>query len=113
MKTIDQIGLTSVQKRALDEINELLRKSFSIESITLFGSMSRGEADAESDIDILIITNELLNRETRHHITDIVFEINLRYDTNFSTLVLDKTNWEGVYSVLPLKKEILRDGVIL
>lgn len=113
MKTIEQIGLTPLQKKALGEIKEQLEKSFRIESITLYGSVSRGEADLESDIDLLIITEEFLNRETRHQITDIVFEINLKYNTNFSTLVLDKKNWEGVYSVLPLKTEILRDGVIL
>jgi hypothetical protein len=33
-------------------------------------------------------------------------------ETNFSTLVVDLDTWEtGIISVLPLREEILRDGV--
>jgi hypothetical protein len=55
-----------------------------------------------------------MERVKRHQITDITFDINLKYDTNFSTLVLDKETWEnGEFSVFPLKEEILRDGIRL
>jgi len=113
MKTIDQIKLSGKQKEALKEIRKQLVNLFDIVSITIYGSVSRGDADTESDIDLLIITKSQIERTKRHKITDIVFEVNLKYDTNFSTLVLDKRNWDGVYSVLPLKEEILRDGVML
>ncbi len=41
--------------------------------------------------------------QVRHQI-DIVFEINLRFDTNVSTLVVDRKSWESrLFSVLPPK----------
>jgi len=44
----------------------------------------------------------------------MVFGINLRYGTNFSTLVVDLNLWEdGFVSVLPLREEILKDGIIV
>lgn len=50
----------------------------------------------------------------RHQITDIVCEVNLQYDTNFSSLVVDRNAWDnGMFSILPLREEILRDGVAL
>ena len=81
-------------------------------AITLYGSAARQEADQESDIDLLIVTELPLPRQVRHQITDIVFEINLRFDTNISTLVVDRKSWEsGLFSVLPLHDEIIREGV--
>jgi len=44
--------------------------------------------------------------------TDIVFDVNLQFGTNFSTLVVDQESWEaGIISVLPLRNEIIRDGI--
>jgi predicted nucleotidyltransferase len=114
MKTLDQVELSQDQRQALAEIRERLADSFDIEAIKLFGSASRGETDEESDIDLLIITRIPLRRIVRHQITDIVCEINLKYDTNLSTLVVDQESWDtGVYSVLPLHDEILREGIAL
>lgn len=80
----------------------------------LFGSMVRGEGDDESDVDILVITKKPLNRWERHEITDLVCEINLRYGSNLSTLVVDHKSWErGPVSFLPIKDEIEKEGMLL
>lgn len=114
MKTIGQIQLTPSQQSALAELRRRLSGSFGIQSITLYGSVARGEADSESDIDLLIVTEYPLKRPMRHQITDIVCEVNLHYDTNFSSLVVDRNAWEnGLFTILPLKEEILREGVAL
>jgi predicted nucleotidyltransferase len=100
--------------KALKEIRRRLFDSFDIEALCLFGSVVRNEAGEGSDIDLLIITEQPLKRPVRHQITEIVFEINLQYDTNFSTLVVDRTAWEeGLFSVLPIRDEIMREGVTL
>jgi len=80
--------------------------------LVLYGSFARGQADEESDVDLLIVTGRPLTRFERHEITDVAFEVNLQYDTNFSTLVVDLKSWEsGMFSVLPIRDEIIRDGI--
>ena len=102
------------QSLAFDELKKNLLKLFPITTIILYGSYARREQDGESDIDLLIVTERVLLRHERNTITDIVFEINLKYDTNFSTLVVDNDSWEsGYFTVLPIKQEILKDGVKL
>lgn len=104
--------LSATQFGALAALKGQLHAAFQIEGITLYGSVARGEAGNESDIDLLILTTRRLSRPERHQITAIIFEINLRYDTNFSSLVIDRAAWEsGLASVLPIRAEILRDGI--
>ena len=80
--------------------------------LVLYGSFARGQADPESDVDLLVVTTHPLTRWERHEITDMVFDVNLQHGTNFSTLVIDAKSWEtGIISVLPIRDEIIRDGV--
>ena len=112
--TDKNFGLSSAEISALKILKEKIAKQFKIADVILYGSVACGKTDLESDIDLLILTLEPLSREKRHVITDIVFEINLEYNTNFSTLVIDKESWEkGYFSVLPIKEEILKEGLPL
>ncbi|MCX6164869.1 MAG: nucleotidyltransferase domain-containing protein [Ignavibacteriae bacterium] len=42
----------------IKEISDTIRKNFNIDKIILFGSHQKGQANEESDIDLLIILNE-------------------------------------------------------
>lgn len=92
MKRLDDIALTPIQCQALDELRRRLFDKFDIENLILYGSVARGKADEESDLDLLILTAQPLTRLVRHEITDLVFEVNLGYGTNFSTLVVDRAS---------------------
>lgn len=113
MKAIDDTILTQSQAQALIEIKNQIKEKFKIENIILYGSIVRGDFDEESDIDLLIITVDVLPRRVRHEITDIVFDVNLKYETNYSTFVVDRSSWKtGPYSILPIHDEIEREGVV-
>jgi len=112
MKNINDILLASNQYQALNELKQKLFAEFAIESLSLYGSVARGEADEESDLDLLIVTMQPLARTARHKITDMVFDINLRYGTNFSTFVVDRESWAtGVFSILPFREEVLKESI--
>lgn len=114
MAIIEENILNNEQITALEEIKNKIKNKFEIERIILYGSVVRKEMDEESDIDLLIITKKALQREVRHVITDIVFEVNLKYGTNYSTLVVDENSWEdGPYSILPIHEEIEKEGVVV
>lgn len=112
MRQLNDVPLTLAQREALAELRQRFSAAFEVEGIVLFGLAARGEADEESDLDLLILTKQPLARPTRHRITDLIVDINLRHDTNLSSLVIDRESWEtGAASVLPIHDEILRDGV--
>ncbi|TAL34000.1 MAG: nucleotidyltransferase domain-containing protein [Spirochaetes bacterium] len=114
MTTLTETSIDPKIKAALKAAKAKITAHFDVETMILFGSVARGDGDEESDADILVLTRRLLTREERHGITDIVFEINLEMGTNLSTVVVDSESWEhGMYSVLPLRSEIRRDGILI
>jgi predicted nucleotidyltransferase len=114
MKQIEDLSISSEQIQALKDLKRRLNDEFRIDELILYGSVARNQPDDESDIDLLVLTTKPLTRFERHKITDVVFEINLQYGTNFSTLVLDSGSWQaGPISVLPLRDEIFKDGIML
>ena len=55
-----------------------------------------------------------ISRFKRPEITDIVFDVNLLFASNFSTLVVDQESWgAGIVSILPLGAEMIRDEIRL
>ena len=112
LKQIDDISISPDQLAALSEIKQRLLATCEIKALVLYGSLARGQADEESDVDLLVVTARPLTRLERHEITNVVFEVNLQHGTNFSTLVVDLESWEtGIISVLPIRDEIIRDGI--
>jgi len=61
--------------------------------MVLYGSRARGDYNNESDIDIAIIVRGL-TRGLKNQILDIVADIELKYLTPLSTLVLSEEDFE-------------------
>jgi predicted nucleotidyltransferase len=54
-------NLRSIRKKLVEKIN----KTFPVKKIILFGSYARGETTKDSDIDLLVITEEKISFEER------------------------------------------------
>jgi len=104
-------------KSELDSINKLydhLKNAWPEAKFKLFGSKATGKFDKESDIDILILLPCNVSEKIRGQIIDIVFDINLEFDTNISPLILSKSEWEtGFIPLLPIHYYIEKEGVTL
>jgi uncharacterized protein len=84
------------------------------EQVILFGSVARGEAGEGSDIDLLALTHEEVSHRTRNMISDLIFEVNFKYQTNLSIVVADSPSWKnGILSLTPFYNEVRRDGLYL
>jgi predicted nucleotidyltransferase len=77
-------------RAAIQAVRNRLTAECSVERLMLFGSVVRGEADAESDADLLIVLTERPTAQVRDRITSLILDINLAYDTNLSELIVDR-----------------------
>lgn len=112
VKTLEDIPLTENDRRAVEEAATLLRTCLPVSRITLFGSKARGLDDAESDIDLLVLTSRPVNRTERGEMVRSLFDLELRREVVITPLIIAEEDWEhGLYQVLPLRREVERDGV--
>lgn len=106
------ISLSARETQALAWLKREVQDQFAVEEFILFGSKARGNAEEESDVDLLIITRvPFKNRNEHHRVTRLVTTANRLFDTNFSALVIDSEKWHGLVSYLPIYDEIEREGI--
>ena len=111
MKDINEV-LNKNQLDVVDIFKKNISRKYEIASIIIFGSTVRGEGGEGSDLDILVVTKTKLSHQDRHEIQKEATKLNWQYDTNISTIIVDEYNWEkGLYSLMLIKEEVLRDGV--
>lgn len=105
--------LSKSEQDALLELKKHLLDKYNLVEIKLFGSKVRGDADKESDIDVLIVLKEV-NNTIEDEIFDICFEIDLKYDVVLSAIVYSKAEFnDSLNRVTPFYKSIEKEGVPL
>ena len=82
------ISILKKEKNAILAFKKALNDSLrnNIISLSLFGSTARGDSDGDSDIDILIVLNEI-SWEITKEISRISLDIDLKYNVNISPTV--------------------------
>ncbi len=82
--------------------------------IILYGSRARGTARADSDWDFLILLPDTVNKTLEMRIKDALYDIELETGMVLSSIVRSKKEWfSSRYRVVPLRKEIEKDGIAI
>jgi predicted nucleotidyltransferase len=82
-------------------------------SVILFGSKARGDYDAESDVDLLLVLPDV-SLSLRDHVRDIAADVSLDYSTYLSTRVWSEAYFEEQMRIkTSLFQEVKKDGVEL
>jgi predicted nucleotidyltransferase len=94
------------------EIQTLKRQILPNEVVILFGSQARGDAQKDSDWDLLV----LLNKSKRNFIEDNdkyaypFVELGWNYGVAINPILYTKEQWEQG-KVFPFYKNVMRDGI--
>jgi len=97
---------------ALNEIKASIEVLFPVEQFILFGSKARGDDNEFSDIDLLAVINSTLSGIDKRKISNAVFEVNLKRNTQFSIVSVTTSDFHSeVWSRLPLFRIIALEGI--
>jgi len=103
-----------ISERRREAVEEFVRRALSrygdrIESIILFGSVARGEAKEDSDIDILVVTKKEDFR-LRRMLIEIAFDILLDTGENISVKALSKDEFER-HKNFSFLRSVISEGI--
>lgn len=114
MKCMNDIELKQHDREAIVDAVRLLRARLPVERIVLYGSKARGTDDAESDIDLLVLTSREIEWRERGAIIEALFDVEMAHGVVISTLVVPAGEWErGRYAVLPIHDAIEASAVLV
>ena len=114
MKTLSVLNLKENERNALLELKEKLLQKFPNVEIILYGSKARGDSDEESDIDLLILLDSEVSRQVREKITEITYDLELKYDVVFGIIVEDRDFWNSpLANAMPLHWNVDKEGILI
>jgi predicted nucleotidyltransferase len=71
-----------------------------LKGLFLFGSYARDEADEESDVDLLIVLDEVEDYTKEIGATsELISELSLKYDLSLSRVFASETNWRSNHTL--------------
>ena len=107
--------LASQERRAIDQYVACIRDRFPgrILSVALFGSKARGDADTESDIDLIVLVDSE-DSEFRSELWRIASDLSLEHNVVLSVRVYAQDRWAEAKRIhLPFSCAIAADCIPL
>ena len=81
--------------------------------VILYGSRARGDARANSDWDVLILTDYPTDLKQESIFRDDLYELELQTGESFSVFAYSKSEWHGKQSITPFYGNVSREGIAL
>jgi len=105
--------MNPIEKKIIDAFTLLTKKKLSVHRIELFGSRARGDADPDSDMDVLVIVDNL-PPELEDYISECAWEAGFEYGIVLVPVVFTRDEWEnGPVRYSLLAEAIRAEGVRL
>src|SRR5437870_5195708 len=87
--------MTPKERHLLDQFKVLLAQRVKLRSLVLFGSRARGDADDQSDLDVLVAVEDHVDEIVRQAVSDCAWEASFASGIVLSPVVVSRQEWEN------------------
>ncbi len=85
--------------------------SLGVESVTLYGSVARGEAGSQSDVDILVVVDKGEPWRIRRSLYELIYPVIAVMGVDISLVVVRREDWLGMLASRdPFAVSVLKEG---
>lgn len=106
--------MNEAEKAVLGRLKGLLRQRVQLDELILFGSRARGDAEAESDMDVLVVLADGADAEAREAVSDCAWEAGFDEGIVIVPIVFTRSEWQrGPERHSLLAQSIRAEGVRL
>ncbi|MFO7651978.1 MAG: nucleotidyltransferase domain-containing protein [bacterium] len=104
--------MTSVERAVAQRLRELVSRRLPVHRVVVFGSRARGDADPDSDLDVLVIVARTLTPADEEFVSDCAWEAGFGHGIVVVPVVFSLDEWErGPESRSLLARAVATDGV--
>jgi uncharacterized protein len=104
--------MTNQEMGLIQKFKTLLARRLTGYEVIAFGSRARGEADEDSDLDILVIIEEPFNEATEDFVSHCAWEVGFEAGIVVSSIVVSRKEWqEGPQQASLLALAIRNEGI--
>lgn len=104
--------MNDTEKSILEKLRSLLSERVRVHKIILFGSRARGDAEPDSDMDVLVILDEPNTPAVRDAVSESTWEAGFEAGVLVASVVFTREEWEegpGYYS--PFAEAVRSEGI--
>ena len=84
-----------------------------LHKIILYGSVARGTAEEESDVDVAIIVSGTISDKDDDSLSEHVAKMDLKYDRVFSVIDIDVREFDKWKTLSPFYRNVNQEGIVL
>jgi len=104
--------MTTQEASIIDQLRAKLQARLPLSRLVLFGSRARGDAAPDSDLDILVILNAVVDREAEDYVNDSAWEVGLAHGVVIVPVTVSRYDWdEGLLSSSLLAIAVKQEGI--
>lgn len=101
-------------EQVLQRLKHLLSQRVKVHQVILFGSRARGDADPESDMDVLVILDQTVDRFTRNIVSECSWRAGFDAGIVVTVILFTRDAWEnGPERYSPLAESVRADGILV
>jgi predicted nucleotidyltransferase len=86
--------MNETEKLILEKFKALLEEKVRLHKLILFGSRAKGDADPQSDMDVVVVVEGELTRFMRDYISDSAWEAGFEHGIVIVPILFTKHEWE-------------------
>jgi predicted nucleotidyltransferase len=104
----------TADERLLAECKAVIREVAPEAELILYGSRARGDAQEDSDYDLLVLVERGGDMDLERAIVDRLVPLEVRTGKVLTVLVYGRSQWDSaLYRAMPFHKNVTREGVAI